>query len=214
LVALAASSLVVANIIAAKIIEVSVLFLGELTASAGVVPIAVAFLCTDVLNERYGKDVAQEAVWVSVGVIVLSWVMIQVSVWLPHSSGVPQETFATTLSSSTPLFIASVMTVLVSQTFDVVAFDRLRYITGGERRWIRNIGSTSLSQLLDTALFSVLAFMFLPVVVGGTQLPLGTVVSIVVVEYVVKLSLAIADTPLFYALTTENRDHGQVMTHD
>lgn len=214
LVALAASSLVVANIIAAKIIEVSVPFLGELTASAGVVPIAVAFLCTDVLNERYGKDVAQEAVWVSVGVIVISWVMIQMSVWFPHNSGVPQETFATTLSSSTPLFIASVMTVLVSQTFDVVVFDKLRYITGGESRWIRNIGSTSLSQLLDTALFSVLAFMVLPVVVGGTQLSLGVVVSIVVVEYVVKLSLAIADTPLFYALTTENGDHGQVMTHD
>lgn len=215
LIALVASSLVVANIIAAKIVSVSAPIVGELTASAGVVPIAVAFLCTDVLNERYGRDVAQQAVWVSVGVIVISWVMIQLSVWLPHSGGVPQEMFAGTLSSSTPLFIASVTTVLVSQTFDVAAFDRLRSLTGVQHRWVRNIGSTAVSQFLDTALFSVLAFMVLPLVVGGTQLPLATVASIVVVEYIVKLSLAVADTPLFYALTASEGDSETVvMSHD
>lgn len=212
LVALVASSLVVANIIAAKIISFSVPVLGELTASAGVVPIAVAFLCTDVLNERYGRSVAQQAVWVSVGVIVISWFVIQSAVWLPHSSGVSQEAFAATLSSSTPLFIASVMTVLVSQTFDVVVFDTLRSITGDGHRWLRNIGSTSLSQLLDTALFSVLAFMVLPIIVGGTQLGVGVVVSIVIVEYIVKLSLAVVDTPVFYALTSQNDDDNQVVS--
>lgn len=205
LVALVSSSLVIANIIASKIVNFSLPLFGELTASAGVIPISIAFLCTDILNERWGEDVAKKAVWTSVSIVALSWGMIQMAVWLPHSSGVPQEMFATTLSSSTPIFVASITTVLVSQTFDVTLFNRIKSITGVGHKWVRNIGSTATSQLLDTSLFTMLAFMVFPLVVGGVQLSAGVVVSIIAVEYVVKIILALIDTPFFYILTNNNQ---------
>jgi uncharacterized integral membrane protein (TIGR00697 family) len=210
LVPLVASLLVVANIVAAKIVTFSAPLVGELSASAGVFPIAAVFLCTDILNERYGPRVARNTVWVSVAVMVVAWIVIQFAVWLPHDGGVSQSAFATTLTLSTPLFVASVLTVVVSQTLDVVVFHRLRSAFSGRYKWVRNLGSTAFSQLLDTSLFTVLAFMVLPILIGGTQLAIGVIGSIILVEYTVKIALAVIDTPLFYACTREDTEvqHG------
>jgi uncharacterized integral membrane protein (TIGR00697 family) len=214
LVSVAGVMLVVANIIAAKIITVPVPFIGEVAASAGVFPIAITFLCTDILTEEYGKAVAREAVWSIVGVLVLGWGLIQLAVVAPHAGGVPQEMFAATLQASTPLVIASITSALVVQLFDVTFFSYLRTVTNNRHRWVRNIVSTTVSQLFDTTLFTVLAFSLVPMLIGGTVLPWGVIGSIIVVEYILKCCIAVLDTPIFYALTTPNNVTQSPLKHD
>jgi len=206
LVAAASVMIVIANIIAAKIITVPAPIVGTLEASAGVVPIAGVFLCTDIISERYGKKAAKRSVATFTGLLAVSWAVLQWSVIAPHAGGVPQDAYASTIGSSTSLFFASITSVFVTQMFDVEIFEYLRRLTGGSSRWIRNIGSTAVSQLADTTLFTVLAFVVFPSFVGGSLLPWGVVGSIIAVEYAVRLCLAFLDTPIYYALTEEDKE--------
>lgn len=201
LTAIAATMLVVANIVAVKIVSVSVPIAGSITFSAGVFPIAVVFFCTDVISEREGKDVAKQAVWEMVFILIVSYVVIQLSVMMPHGGGVSQTDYALVLDASLTLLVASIVTALFSQTLDVIIFHRIRRWTDGSVRWTRNVGSTTISQFIDTAVFTMLAFFFLPPVTGGTVLPISVIVSIIVVEYVVKLCIALVDTIPFYIVT-------------
>ncbi|MEF8778939.1 MAG: VUT family protein, partial [Natronomonas sp.] len=65
-----------------------------------------------------------------------------------------------------------------------------------------NIASTATSQLVDTVIFVGIAFWVVPQVVGiGPQLPGSVVISLVVGQYVMKLIIAILDTPFVYLVT-------------
>ena len=81
---------------------------------------------------------------------------------------------------------------LVSQNHDVLAFDMWKRITGGKHLWLRNNASTSVSQAIDTVIFVLLAF-------AGTY-SWSTIWSMIWVTYVIKLAVALADTPFVYLL--------------
>jgi uncharacterized integral membrane protein (TIGR00697 family) len=198
---IAATMIVVANIVASKLAFVSLPIIGEASFSVGVFPIAVAFLCTDVISEKWGYDAAKGAVKSIVITLALAWGIIQLSIILPHGGGVDPSIFESVLGPSTSVIFASIATVAISQVIDITIFEKIKQETDGQRKWIRNIGSTSVSQLIDTSMFSILAFFAFPMVVTGVSLPIGVIATIIIVEYVVKILLAIGDTPVFYVLT-------------
>jgi len=136
-------------------------------------------------------------VWSGVGALLTVIAVTQGVVYLPGES-VVNDVFA----GSLPILIASVTTIIVAQHADVWLFASIR-----ERfpyRPTRNIGSTTLSQLLDTALFTVLAFSILPLVFGGTRLPVATMATIIATEWVIKTGIAVMDTPVFIAATNDS----------
>lgn len=188
-IAVYAAMLAIANIAAVKVVTVS-----GWTVTAGILPIAIAFLMSDIIVERYGRDVAHRSVWAGVTGLLVTILLTQLIVYLPGESAV-NDVFGAAL----PILLASVTTVVISQHVDVFLFvwikDRLPY------RPTRNIGSTTLSQLLDTALFTLLAFQIYPVVFGGQTLPLAAIATIIATEWAVKTGLSIADTPAFLVLT-------------
>jgi len=184
-----AAMLAIANVAAVKVVSV-----GGWEFTAGLFPIAVCYLLSDIGVERHGREFGHSLVWSGVGALLLTIGVSQIVVVLPGGGPVN-----TVLAGSLPILIASILAISVSQHFDVLLFagirERLPY------RVTRNLGSTTISQLIDTALFTVLAFAVLPLVFGGQQLPLATIVSIIVTEWLVKSALAVADTPLFLATT-------------
>ena len=56
--------------------------------------------------------------------------------------------------------------------------------------WLRNNMSTMISSFFDTVLFFMLAFAFI--------MPIDLIVKLIVGDYLVKLTLALLDTPIFY----------------
>jgi len=191
LIAAYAAMLGIANIAAVKVVSISG---WEFT--AGVLPIAIAYLISDVGVERYGKQFGHKLVWAGVTALGLVVLLTQAVVYLPGQS-VVNDVFA----SSLPILLASIIAIIVAQHTDVWLFayikQKLPY------RVSRNIGSTTLSHLLDTTLFTLLAFSLLPALVGGTQLPLEVMATIILTEVMVKTGLAVIDTPVFLALTNE-----------
>jgi len=191
-----AVSLTVANVVATKVVTV-----GGFTVSAGFLGIGVAFLCSDLIAEIYGKKEARNVVNATIGGLVLAQLLIYIALWMqPAPFFEATDAFQTTLGGSATIILASLTTALVSQNLDVIIFHRLKDYTDGKYAWTRNIGSTTISQLLDTAMFTVLAFGILPLFIGGTLSPWSAIVSIIVGEYIVKVGVAVLDTPIFYAI--------------
>jgi hypothetical protein len=80
----------------------------------------------------------------------------------------------------------------------VWAFHFWKALTGGRHKWLRNNLSTMTSQLIDTVIFVGIAFW-------GVVPNLG---EMILAQYVLKLLIALVDTPLFYVFTAERSQDG------
>ncbi|UXF49943.1 membrane protein [Haloquadratum phage sp.] len=191
LIAVFASMLGIANIAATKVVTIA-----TVSTTAGVLPIAIAYLISDIGVERYGKQFGHTLVWSGIASLIGVIGVSQLVIALPGSSAVNDV-----LGASMPILLASISAILVAQHGDIALFvairDKLPY------RPTRNIGSTVVSQLLDTSMFSLLAFFLFPQVIGGQVLALGLIASIIITEWVIKVIIAIIDTPLFIAATEQ-----------
>ena len=202
LIALFITGLLTAQLTAVKILELSPLNLGiSVMVPAGVLAYAITFFASDCYAELYGKKAARTVVSIAFTMNIVMLVLIWISINAPGSeAGVSSELFATVLGPSANVVIASLTAYLISQNLDILIFDTIREKTNGSKLWLRNIGSTTVSQLVDTILFITLTFSILPSIVGiGIGLPLFVIVQLILGQYLVKLLIALADTPLIYA---------------
>ena len=200
LVALFVTALVTAQVTASKLLAfalpVSLPLAGEaLILPGAAVAYALTFFASDCVAELYGRRAATVVVNVGfvMNFVLLGLVYSTIEAPVAGNSPVAAETFAQVLGASAPVVAGSLLAYLVSQNWDVFVFDKLRRLTDGRHLWLRNLGSTLTSQLLDTAIFVAVAF----VVFQG--LPLEVALSLMVGQYVFKLLVAVADTPFVYA---------------
>lgn len=163
----------------------------------GNVLFASTFLITDILSECEGKREANKAV--TLGIFCTFFFLILSQSWLLYTPS-PNDVmtpFVHELFASTPRVIgASLAVYVISQYFDVWLYHRWWDFTekkSGDRRrflWLRNNGSTLISQLLNAVLFNVFAF-------AGTY-NAGTMVSICLSTYVIYVFTSLLDTPFIY----------------
>ncbi len=163
----------------------------------GNVLFAVTFLITDILSECEGKEAANKAVLIGMFSSLIFLVLSQS--WLLYT---PSDTDWATPSikaifSNTPrMLFASFTVYAISQTFDVWLYHKWWNFTerkfGDKRKflWLRNNGSTLISQLLNTALFTAAAF-------AGTY-DTKTLLSIFASSYVIYVFTSLLDTPCVY----------------
>ena len=195
--------LAIANVTAAKLAFFTFPLIGGVAVPAGFIAIGVAFLLSDLMAEFYGRSYAHYAVNATILGLVVSWALIYAAILLPSAPFFEAEAaFRRILGSGTNIVLASIVTTLISQNVDVAVFHRIRAATGAGHRWARNVGSTAVSQLIDTTLFILLGFVVFPSVLGGTPQALGVAGSLIVGQYVVKLIVAGLDTPVFYLVTS------------
>lgn len=197
-----AGVLVTANLTASKLAVYDIPLLGETTGSVAAVAIGINFFITDLLSEIYGKKEARKAVNGTIAALIVAYALVYFSIWMPAAESYANNAaFSTVFGASFPIIIASILSIVISQNLDISIFHAIRGQTGEGWKFVRNIGSTATSQLFDTAFFTILAFMALPPLFGGSALPFGIVVGIITAEYLVKVGVVIIDTPFFYAVT-------------
>lgn len=194
------TALVTAQLVSSKLMAVTLPVIGLVAMPGGTLAYAATFFATDCMSELYGKEYARKVV--NTGFVMnfvlfaLVWLTVQAE---PAQGSIDQEMFSTVMLSSGNIILGSLSAYLISQNFDVTAFHWYRSKTGESYLWLRNIGSTGISQLIDTAIFTLVAFWVAPQILGiGHALPWAVITSIIVGQYVGKLLIAIGDTPLVY----------------
>jgi uncharacterized integral membrane protein (TIGR00697 family) len=214
LVGLFVTALVTAQVTASKLIAFDIPIALPATGDALVLPGAalaytLTFFASDCYSELYGRRAATRMVNVAFGMnfVVLALVWSTIAAPVSDTTSVAASTFATVLGASTNIVLGSLFAYVVSQNWDVYVFHAIRERTDGERLWLRNLASTASSQAIDTVVFVVVAFGLAPTVLGGAALPTNVVLGLIVGQYLLKLLIAVVDTPLVYlvvALATDD----------
>ena len=177
--------------------------------AVGVLPYPVTFLCTDFISELYGQQRANFVVWV--GLFLNLWVVFflwaggvlppvpaEAATGLPSSDD-PSFAFYRIRQLSMGAVAASMIAYMAAQFCDVYMFHFWKRLTRGRHLWLRNNGSTLVSQFVDT--FSVITITHfyangLPIDAGEPLWPQLWV--FIGSGYVFKATCAFADTLPFY----------------
>ncbi len=167
--------------------------------AVGVLPYPITFLCTDLISELYGRRRANLVVWV--GLMLNGWVVF--ILWLggvlpgtdsPVFFAIREQTFAAVT--------ASMVAYVAAQFCDVHVFHYLKRLTHGKHLWLRNNGSTLLSQLIDSVaviLLTHFAASALPIDEGQALWP--QLMVFIASGYVFKMVAALVDTgPIYLAV--------------
>jgi uncharacterized integral membrane protein (TIGR00697 family) len=182
-----AYSIILANVQVLKFVD-----LFGLTTTLGNVLYASIFLSTDILSEVQGKREARRGVIIGFVVMVIMVVYMRLGLlFTPAPVDESQGALQLIFGPQWQIAAASLSAYAVSQMHDVWMFHLLKAKTQGGRLWLRNNVSTALSQLLDTAVFTGLA-------VALGVFPPETAWEIFLTAYVMKLMVAVVDTPFIY----------------
>lgn len=204
-------ALVTCNLIANKFVTVDLGF-KTFIISAGVLPYPITFLITDILSELYGRKRTNRVVVVGfvVSLFVLGILWLGGQFNAIDTSPVGDEIYNTVFQNAWRVILASMTAYLVAQLIDVRLYHFWKKVTNGKMLWLRNNGSTILSQLLDTTLVVVVLF-------AGVQ-PTGTIVDYIIDGWLFKSIVALCDTPIMYFIIWRARKHfnlnmGQELQH-
>ena len=196
-----AMATVIANIQVIKVIQ-----LCGVTATLGNVLYASIFLATDILSENYSKkDAALAAIIGFVSMLALPFLM-KLSLWFTPGEGDFSQEALKTLFGIVPRVVAgSAIAYIISQLHDVWSYHLIKAKQPSMKMlWLRNNGSTLVSQLLDSVIFATIAFYGL--------YPMRVFLEIVVTTYLLKAVCALLDTPFIY-LAKYLHSHGYVREH-
>ena len=196
------ASLVLTNLIAGRFFTLEIPFLGISWAlSSGIIAYPVTFLVTDVISEVFGEKRAKTLVLTGFLVSVFTVLIILLSIKLPiwENSPVDGKSYDTVFGLAPGIVFGSMIAYLSAQYIDVQLFEFWRKLTKGKHLWLRNNGSTILSQLIDTSLVVVIALVVYPKFTGTSEAITAKVaLEIIIGQYIFKACIAIIDTPLIY----------------
>ena len=137
------------------VLKQTVLF--GLTVTCSDVFIVGAVLGMNLLQEYHGKEIVARTIWINFYLSVIYVVMGLLHVAYVAAVGdVMQGHYASILSNSPRIIIASMVVCLLVQYLDRALYDFLQKKYGQRYLVMRNIFSTAATQLVDTLLFSFL----------------------------------------------------------
>ena len=180
-----AVSIVLANIAVLKIIP----FFGLITAMGNIL-YSSTFFITDILSENHGVKAARRAVFIGFFTLISVTVIMQFTLWFaPHSSDFAQGSLQTIFGFLPRIAFASLVAYFISQNYDILIFHTLRKWFP-KHLWIRNCGSTLVSQFIDNVMFTLIAFYGV--------FSWSIMIQIFITSYVMKFIIAVLDTPFLY----------------
>jgi len=194
-------SVIVANI---QVTKTVVLF--GLEATLGNIVYATSFLATDILSECFGKKDASRAVAIGFFSLIVMTILMNLALFFhPAPSDFVQESMVTIFAIMPRIALGSLVAYLFSQIHDIHAFAFLKKRFPGKRTlWLRNNLSTMVSQLIDTILFTLIAFLHV--------YSWDVLWQIMVTTYLLKWLVAALDTPFMY-LARKWQDSGIIPSH-
>ncbi len=168
-----------------------------LDTTLGNVIFASSFLATDIMSEIYGRDEANRCVKIGIAANI-AFILISQSwfLYIPAEGDAMAEPIRAVFSPIPRVMLSSLFAYMVCELYDVWAYHFIWRATErrfGNRRaflWLRNNGSTLVSQLINVVVFNLLAF--------AGVFPARTIIEILVFGYAIFIATSILDTPFLY----------------
>lgn len=182
------TSLFAANTLGIKLMP----FLFGTHLSVGVFCFPIVFIMTDVIGEVYGKKMAKNFVLAGAISIVLFLFYSLISTSTPWDSSAlwVKDGYNQIFGLSARFSIASVAAFIIGEYQDVIAFFFFRRKTGESKFWLRSNLSNLWSQLFDTVIFMLIAFVGI--------YPMNKILLIIIPWWLFKVLMGLFYTPISY----------------
>lgn len=179
--------------------------------TAGVLVWPLVFITTDIINEYFGKEAVRKISYLTAFFLIYLFLIIWIATMLPpaefwleinkvgegSSAFNIDYSFSRIFSQGLGIIVGSLTAFLLGQIIDAWIFHKIRKSTGESKLWLRATGSTLISQLFDSFVVLFVAFY----IFGGSHAwTMSQVISVGIINYIYKLSVAILLTPLLYLL--------------
>lgn len=166
-------ALIVSNIIAVKVVDVSGLVGGafEYFQPASIIIFPVSYIIGDILTEVYGYREARRVIWSAFfanAMVVVAFIIAQEIPSAPFWGD--QEAYERILGQTWRILSGSFVAVIVGEFSNSFVLARMKRLTGGRFLWTRTIGSTVVGQALDSAFFLTIAFFGTATIPNGEML--------------------------------------------
>lgn len=178
---------ILANIQVLKMVD-----LLSIGVTLGNITYASSFLVTDILSENYGRKSAKKAVFIGFFSLAATVIIMNIALaFKPNEFDFIQDSLKNIFAILPRIALASLVAYGISQLHDVWAYSFWKNLFPGLKfLWLRNNLSTMVSQLLDSFIFTFIAFWGL--------LSHGEFVQILISTYILKWFVAAIDTPFLY----------------
>ena len=199
LVALFITVLIVSNIASTKIVHFY-----SLTFDAGTILFPLAYIVGDIITEIYGFRKMRRLIYLGIGMLLITTLTFYIVGLLPHAiDWTGQDAYNSILGVVWRIVGASIIALFFGEFFNSYILAKLKIQTKGKGIWGRVVGSTAIGSLIDTTLFSTIAF-------AGTMSS-STLIQLIATVYLVKVATEIVVSPITlqiiaYIKRTENID--------
>lgn len=173
--------LILSNAASTKVVE-----LGPFTFDGGTLLFPLAYIFGDVLTEVYGYARSRRVIWTGFACLGLMVVTLYVVDVLPPQN----EAFTAILGQAPRIALGSLIAYWAGEFTNSAILAKLKVRTQGRWLWSRTIGSTLVGQLVDTAVFLLIAFY-------GVW-PNDLLWTVFVSNYVFKVGVEALFTPVTY----------------
>lgn len=209
------TTLIISNIIAAKLVSV-----GGLIMPAAIFIFPISYIFGDILTEVYGYARSRRVIWIGFFCNLLAVAAIWVSIKLPaapiwnlgafESSAAAQKAYEAIFGFTPRILIASFAAYLFGEFINSFVLAKMKIVTSGKHLWTRLIGSTLLGQLADSGIFITLAFY--------ATIPTAILGQIIVTQWIIKSAYEALATPFTYLIVnflkkTEKEDYYDYKTN-
>lgn len=194
--------LLISNVAALKVFT-----LGPFVLDGGALIFPLSYIFGDILTEVYGYSVSRRVIWQGLFWLLIFNFVIYITTLLPAESDwqstVGQESFQRVLGITPRLAAAGCLGFFWGEFCNSYVMARLKVATQGRYLALRTILSTVLGQLVDTAIFCIVAFA------GILGLPV--LLNYILTGYLYKVAVEVAMTPITLRVVrrlkkTENSD--------
>ncbi|MEK9177457.1 MAG: queuosine precursor transporter [Patescibacteria group bacterium] len=180
------SVLLISNIASTKIVD-----FGWFTFDGGTLLFPLAYVFGDILTEVYGYKRSRGVIWLGFSMALLMSLVLIVVGKLPAAPDWNNQAAYDAVLGLTPRIVAASLIAYFCGGFaNAFILAKMKVWTAGKHLWARTIGSSLVGELIDSALFILIAFWGI--------LPATLIVMLIVSNYIFKMLVEIAFTPLTY----------------
>ena len=176
-------------LILANLMEVKVVKIGILTATAGLSVFPISYIINDCIVEVYGFAKARFVIWMGFLLSMIFVVFLQVCVALPSDPSWTAQAAVEQVFGNTPrILLGSFVAFIVGSMVNAQVMSRMKVRDGGKRFSLRAIMSTVFGESADSLIFFPIAF--------AGMLPLATIVTLVWTQVMLKTLYEIVALPI------------------
>jgi queuosine precursor transporter len=164
------------------------------------------FIFNNIFTEVYGYASSRVIIWSGLLINILIAFLLSFVALIPATHWPSQDAFVMIAGMTFRIVFASMISYFCSEFSNSYVLAKLKVMTKGRWLFVRTIGSTAVAMVVDSILFTTIAF--------AGMIPLHLLIMVGIFQYALKVGFEILFTPLTYLVVNYLKHKEQIDYYD